>query len=410
MTNYERLSKTLQWEYPDRLVTWDVIDNEQALSTFGGYGRSREYSFEEIIDINIKTFKKIGLDTTRYVHDPVNHWMGAKIVNWIRFFQVDPENWGVEQAGNTAWISKRPFKTLRELERHMPRLPKLEEVREWYEPVITYLKSAFDAHDIVWIGAVEGPLTDAYSYTDMELFATAIYEAPELISHIMDCTGQFSAHIAKIYMENASAPILFMGEDICGSHGPIFSPSFLRSEGLPRWKWIMDPVKERGFRFLFHSDGHYGKALPVILEELDAHGLHPIERNGCNDIFEIRARYPHKLLFGNVCCEVTLPHGNIFDVEDETLEIIERIASDGGICIGSSSEVHDLVPVENITTMYKTVHTYGAYPIDVARIRRRRNEIKQKLHTRNTVRDATERKHTHDESGTTLESPELGAC
>jgi uroporphyrinogen-III decarboxylase len=387
MTNHERLSKTLQWQQPDRLVTWDVVDNEAVLVQFGDYDRGRSYGFEEIVDLNIETFKKIGLDTTRYAHDPVNHWMGAKIVNWIRFFGVEPDNWEVEQAGNTAWISKRPFKTLKELERHMPNPPEFEEVREWYEPVIKYLRAAFDEGDIVWVGAVEGPLTDAYSYTDMELFATAIYEAPELISHIMNCTGRFSAQIAEIYAENASAPILFMGEDICGSQGPIFSPEFLREEALPRWKWIMDPVKARGYHFLYHSDGRYGAALPIILEELGADGIHPIERNGCNDIFELRERYPDKLLFGNVCCEVTLPHGNIFDVEDETLELIERIAPEGGICIGSSSEVHDLVPVENVVKMYETVHTYGAYPIDVERIRNRRARIRDRLNTRLIVRD-----------------------
>ncbi len=382
MTNLERFTKTINRELPDRIVTWDVVDNEDVLRKNGGYDSDKKYSFEELVEINIKAYKNIGLDMTRYVHDPVNHWMGAKIVNWIRFFGVDPDNWDVTQAGNTAWISKRPFSNLQELEKHLPNLPKFEEVEEWYEPFIKYIKEVFDHNNIVWIGAVEGPLTDGYSYTDMELFATAIYEAPELVSHIMDCTGKFSAYIAQVYAENASAPLLFMGEDICGCSGPIFSPTFIREEVLPRWHWIMDPVKEKGYKFLFHSDGRYGDALPIILEELNADGLHPIERNGCNDIFEIRKMYPEKLLFGNVCCEVTLPHGNIFDVEDETLELIEKIGPQGGICIGSSSEVHDLVPVENVVKMYETVHVYGKYPIDADRIRKRRHYIKDKLKTR----------------------------
>ena len=77
-----------------------------------------------------------------------------------------------------------------------------------------------------------------------------------------------------------------------------------------------------------------------------ADGLNPIERNGCNDIFAIREAYPDKLLFGNVCCAQTLPHGTSYDVEkDETLELIEKIGPQRGIFIGSSSEVHDLVPV-----------------------------------------------------------------
>jgi hypothetical protein len=150
----------------------------------------------------------------------------------------------------------------------------------------------------------------------------------------------------------------------------------------------MDPVREKGHKFLFHTDGRYGAALPIILEELDADGLHPIERNGCNDIFEIRNRYPNKLLFGNVCCEVTLPHGNVFDVEDETLELIERIGPQGGIFIGSSSEVHDKVPPKNAAAMYRMVHEYGTYPIDIDRIRRRREEIRGKLHTRKFEKSA----------------------
>jgi len=382
MTNLDRFSNTINWVKPDRIVTWDVVDNEGVLQKYGGYDGKKEYSFEEIVEINIEAYKQIGLDMTRYVHDPVNHWMGAKIVNWIRFFGVNPDNWDVTQAGNTAWISKRPFSNLKELEKHLPNPPKLPEVKEWYEPFIKYMKEVFDHNNIVWVGAVEGPLTDGYTYTDMQLFATAIHEAPELISHVMDCTGKFSSYIAQVYAENATAPLLFMGEDICGSSGPIFNPDFIRKEALPRWHWIMDPIRKKGYKFLFHTDGRYGKALPIILDELDADGLHPIERNGCNDIFEIRDQYPHKLLFGNVCCEVTLPLGNIYDVEDETLELIERVGPQGGICIGSSSEVHDLVPAENVVKMYETVHKYGIYPIDIERIRKRRKEIKEKLHSR----------------------------
>ena len=169
---------------------------------------------------------------------------------------------------------------------------------------------------------------------------------------------------------------MFMREDIAGTTGPIFSPKFVREEGLPRWEWITAPIKEKGFKFLFHTDGRYGNFLPLILDDLGAEGLNPIERNGCNDVFQIREAYPDTLLFGNVCCMHTLPHGTLGDVEDETLEIIEKIGPQGGIFIGSSSEVHDHVPVENAVKMYQIVHDYGAYPIDVNRIRARRTALR----------------------------------
>ncbi|MGA2381375.1 MAG: uroporphyrinogen decarboxylase family protein [Spirochaetia bacterium] len=383
MKNLERFTRALNRDPVDRVLTWDFVDNEQVLVRYGGYDPSRKYTFEQIAEMNARAFHAIGLDMTRYAYDPVNHWMGSKIVNWIRFFGVDPGNWRVDQKGGTAWIAQRPFTTLKELERHMPNPPKLEEVREWFTPFIKYIKEVCDRHDLVWVGGVEGPVTDAYSYMDMELFAQAIYDAPELISRIMDCTGKFSAYIAQVYAEHPSSPLLFMGEDICGSGGPIFSPRFITEQAVPRWHWIMDPVHDGGLKFLFHTDGQYGAALPIILETLGADGLHPVERNGCNDIFELHARYPDKLLFGNVCCEVTLPLGNLFDVEDETLELLERIGPDAGLFVGSSSEIHDLIPPENTETMYRTAHTYGTWPIDVERIRARRREIKEKLKTRN---------------------------
>ena len=376
MNNLERFKKVLQWEPVDRIMTYDFLDNRQILIDHGGYDPSRSYTFEELVEVNGKAWKSIGVDATRSVHDPVNHWMAGKVENWIRFFGVNPDDWKVEQGGDTAWISKRPFHTLKELEKCMPHLPVYEEVRDWYQPFIRQLQQTFAQYDIVYIGAVEGPLTDAYTYMDMELFAEAIYDAPELLAHIMDCTGLFSAHIARAYAEVSEVPLLFMGEDIAGTTGPIFSPKFVRKEGLPRWKWISDPIKEKGMKFLYHSDGRYGPFLPLIFNELDADGLNPIERNNCNDIFEIRKEYPHKMLFGNVCCIHTLPHGTRGDVEDETLELIEKIGPQGGIFIGSSSEVHDAIPVENAATMYGIVHEYGSFPIDIDRVKARRQELK----------------------------------
>lgn len=382
MTNCERFVKAINWEGTNRILTYDFTNSKKLLARYGGYDESKKYSFEQMVEINAKCFKGIGLDVTHQIYAPAKSWMGSKIDNWTRFLGANPDGWEVSRKGGTDWISKRPFSNLKELEKNMPNLPKYEEVKEWYVPFIKYVKEVFDYHDLVFTGAVEGPMSDSYTYTDMELFMTAIYNAPELVLHIMDCIAKFSAYIAQAFAENSSAPLLFMGEDIACGTGPIFSPKFITEHALGRWRWISEPIKEKGFKFLFHADGRYGELLPIIFSEFGADGLNPIERNGCNDIFEIRKQYPNKLLFGNVCCAVTLPQGNVYDVEDETLELIEKIGPQGGILIGSSSEVHDLVPPENAVTMYKTVHKYGIYPIDMERIRKRRSEVKDKLTTR----------------------------
>jgi uroporphyrinogen-III decarboxylase len=248
----------------------------------------------------------------------------------------------------------------------MPNMPRKSEVEEWYKPAIKEIKEVYDSFDVVFIGAVEGPISDAFTYADMTLFCEAIYEAPELVDRLLEVCGTFSQYIAEIFAENPSAPLMFMGEDIAGTNGLIFNPDFIRQKALPIWKRIARPIKEKGFKFLYHTDGRAKEILPIIVNEFGAEGFNPIERNGCNDIFEIRSNYPRLLLFGNVCCETTLPYGTPEQVEQETLELIERIGPQGGILIGSSSEVHDLVPPENALRMYETVHRYGRYPIKVS--------------------------------------------
>jgi hypothetical protein len=169
------------------------------IEQLGGYQQGRNYSWEEVMEINALSWKNAGLDVTPSVYDPASHWMGGKIENWIRFFHVDPGDWRVEQTGGTAWIAKRPFSTLSELEKHLPEKPVYEEVREWYEPLIRQLQEVMNEQDIVYLGAVEGPFTDAYTYIDTELFCIGLYEAPELIAHVMDCCALFSADIARVY-------------------------------------------------------------------------------------------------------------------------------------------------------------------------------------------------------------------
>jgi len=374
----------------DRILTYDFMVSKQLLARYGGYDESKNYSFEQIVEINARAFKAIGLDAVCHIYNPARPWISSKIDNWARFLGVNRDGWEVTRKAGTDWITKRPFSDsstslttgLKELEKNLPGLPKYEEVRKWYEPIFKHIKEVFDYYDLVFVGAVEGPMSDSYTYAGMELFMTAIYDTPGIVSHIMDCTGRLSAYIAQVFAENASSPMLFMGEDVTCDRGPIFSPKFIVEQGLPRWKQISEPIRKKGFKILFHSDGRYGELLPIIFGEFGADGLNPIERNGCNDIFEIRRQYPDKLLFGNVCCSVTLPRGNVYDVEDETLELIERLGPGGGILIGSSGEVGDSVPAGNAAVMYETVHEYGEYPIDAERIKRRRSEIKDKLKTR----------------------------
>jgi hypothetical protein len=77
------------------------------------------------------------------------------------------------------------------------RLKRARRSSPWYShtaqgtPFIKYIKEIFDCYDLVRVGGVKGPVTDASSYIDMTPFA-------------------------QVYAEHPSSPMPFMGEDICG--------------------------------------------------------------------------------------------------------------------------------------------------------------------------------------------------
>jgi len=78
MNNLEHFKKAIHWEPIDRILTCDYLDNREILIQYGGFDLSKEYSFEELIEINGKAWQRIGLDVTRSIYDPINHWMGGE--------------------------------------------------------------------------------------------------------------------------------------------------------------------------------------------------------------------------------------------------------------------------------------------------------------------------------------------
>ena len=75
MNNLDRFKKAINWEPVDRILTYDLLDNREILIRYGGFDLSKEYNFEELIEINAKAWKNIGVDATRTVYDPKDHWM-----------------------------------------------------------------------------------------------------------------------------------------------------------------------------------------------------------------------------------------------------------------------------------------------------------------------------------------------
>jgi hypothetical protein len=54
MNNLERFAKAINWEPTDRILTYDFLDNRHILTHYGGYDATRQYTFEELIQLTVR--------------------------------------------------------------------------------------------------------------------------------------------------------------------------------------------------------------------------------------------------------------------------------------------------------------------------------------------------------------------
>ena len=96
---------------------------------------------------------------------------------------------------------------------------------------------------------------------------------------------------------------------------------------------------------MFHSDGN----LWEILDNLVAAGidlLHPVEPLAGMDPYELRRRYPQLILCGTIDVSQLLPFGSPQEIRDQV------------VLVGSSTELHASVPLENYLALHETVLDY----------------------------------------------------
>jgi uroporphyrinogen decarboxylase len=124
---------------------------------------------------------------------------------------------------------------------------------------------------------------------------------------------------------------------------------------MPRLKKIVEVYHGKGLKVIFHSDGNLWDIMDDLVDcGIDA--LNPIESFAGMDIEKLRKRYPKLVLIGGIDCSELLPFGSPYGVRCTVKKAIED--SKYGYFVGSSSELHNEIPLVNILAMYTEVLRY----------------------------------------------------
>jgi len=353
LDSYERFVRCLNFEEPDRIATWDLINDINIYRSLGGAG-----PVDEIVP---RTFSKLGIDATRtglgLPPTETKVWRSNK----VGFLVCDKEfTFRTVPKEGTTWIVESPFKTLEDLyEINLEPLSE-SEILETFIPQMERTMKAFKKFGVVYIFCGAVIFDQLFWFLGWELFVKALYQARERIRSLLDKFTFVEEVLARAWSE-FNAPAYMYGDDIAYKHGLMINPKFLREEWLPRVKKVIEPVKRKGMKVLFHSDGNIWDFIDDLIE-VGFEGINPLEPIAGMDIGKVKAKYSDRLvLLGGIDCSQLLPLGSPQDVEKAVIKAIKEGAPGSGYCLGSSSEIRPGTPLINVATMFKTAAKYGRY-------------------------------------------------
>ncbi len=358
MKPVERLEAVFRFEQPDRVPLYDKLRNPGAIGHYAG----EPFNLEHGNEIGLRACRAI-LDATANPYYP----QAEGIDRLSDGFVWKRENW-------TSWIIERPFSdgdglaawVRKEIERHDGFDPRangwidglMQRTEQWQEKLgeCVYL----------W-GAGGVGLHGAFHAAGLERFCYLLADQPELVSRWLDAIFKANCRMLAAYDRRRIAHrFVMLGEDIASKTATIFSPDFLRREFFPRLRTMVGMYHELGCKVIYHSDGNLNAVMDdLVAAEIDA--INPLETQAGMDLRDIKERYGKRLvLVGGIDASELLPLGSVDEVRAGTRQALRIAAPGSGYVLGSTTELSNAIPWQNIVAMWETALQYGRYPLDDA--------------------------------------------
>jgi len=215
-----------------------------------------------------------------------------------------------------------------------------------------------DNDEIALLGGVQGPLTTLWLLMGYEAISYALYDDPALIDELCAISNAFFKEAARRSVE-AGCVAIWVSEDLGDSTRGFTRLDHYRAHLLPPFVELIEYIDTLGVPSLLHSCGRISDYLDDLAQTPIA-AIHPLQRTAGMDLRAVKERYGGRFcLIGNIDSSRTLPYGTPEEVAAEVREAIDIAAPGGGYVLASDHSLHDGIPVENITTMFKVGAEYG---------------------------------------------------
>jgi len=365
LNSTERVINTFKGRKLDRLPVFDIIHNVDFIE----YASGEKLTEKNAEDITCRAVKNT-LDLVRHFRIP--DFPGEKESEDEDGFRYREQWW-------TKQITHIPLETLEEAKNMMLKdidriycsiekkkfcfqaLEQLNLFGEYFDDPeelnVTFKRIADKLEDTMMIApeTVPGLYTATHRY-GYQWVTYMYHDYPEVFLKYYDALVDHELFKIDCFGPTGLSKVAMISEVTAFNTGLVWPMEFIQNIIFPRVKKCIDRWKKYGYYVIFHSDGNKWQICKDVIN-MGADSINPFEPLATMDIKKFRKLYPDTVCGSMVDCQDLLAFGSSEQVKEATLKALE---DSGGAktLIGSTSEIHPEIKLENAITLYETARNY----------------------------------------------------
>ena len=185
-----------------------------------------------------------------------------------------------------------------------------------------------------------------------------------LLNVLIDKMTEFYLEANRRYFDvvKGKMDIFFIGNDFGTQSGLLMSEQDWKELYYQNYKLLIDLAHQYGFKVMVHSCGGIEPLLPYFVE-LGVDIIDPVQITSSGmDPVVLSEKYGGDLIFhGAVDTQNALPFGTPFEVYDHSMDLIQKLNTNGNYIIAPSNNFMPGTPPINIVEVYKAAKDHNDF-------------------------------------------------
>lgn len=361
LTSKERVANVLKCRKVERQPHFDILRNDAVIEHFAGEKLTHDNAYRVT-----RVAAARALDATR----------GVPKIPVPEEEDTLPDGRKVRYERWTRWVEPKKYGDVREYAREKQRLlsgPEFDEIEliaieHFFTEYVRCQREYFQNLAFFWVlgsqsrkqFGVDVPniggnlLSEIYGELGIEQFSFFLYDDQQIFLDLFEYYTNRAIRVIEMIPEEDKPFGILIADDLAFKSGPILPPALFEKEYFGRLKRIVHAIHRRGMCVMFHSDGNLNKLLDGLVSTgIDI--LNPIEILAGMDVGDIHRRYPGLVMAGGIDASQLLVFGSPLQVKDVVRKTIDD--AEGRILIGSTTEIHNGVPLKNFLALQEALLT-----------------------------------------------------